>query len=173
MCQQRGGDSLTVCSVGKDRDQRSGSSRRYVGIGFARDGESLVVLLGAVRAAGFVRDSGVLAIPAEAVFLAALTFLGCSYAFEFSLLIVCEHWLRTAGGTGAGLLFGGLLDDFAGVGFGVASVGRHWEDEDVVERTAYWLRVRVYARIDRFDCVSRVAPNAPSAPDPTAGQELE
>ena len=114
--------------------------------GLARDGSLPVVLLGIVRATGFAKDSEVLAVPAYPKFLAALSFLGGSHPLEFSLLLVCELGLGNADGTlaldGAGPIVGGPLAGFAGTGFGVASVSRHGEDENVVERTAYWPRLR-------------------------------
>ena len=101
----------------------------------------LTVLFGAVWAAGLACDGEVLAVSAEAEFLASLAFLGGSYPPEFSLLLVCEFGLRSADGSlalgSAGPLLGGLLAGFANAGFGVASVGRHGEDENVVKGTAY------------------------------------
>ena len=102
---------------------------------------SLAVLFGAVRAAGFAGDGGVLAIPAEAEFFAPLAFLGHSYPPEFPLLLICQLGLQSARGAlalgGTGSLLDGLLAGFANTGFGVASVGRPGEDENVVKGTAY------------------------------------
>ena len=107
---------------------------------------SLAVLLGAVWAAGFAGYGEVLAIPAEAEFLTALAFLGGSYPPEISLLLVCELGLPSARGTlalrGTGSFLDGPFADFASARLGVASVGWHGEDENVVERTAYCPRVR-------------------------------
>ena len=114
--------------------------------GLARDGSPLAVLLGAVWATGFAGDGEVLAVLAEAELLAPLSFLGGAYPPEFPLLLVCELGLWSADGTlvldGAGPLVGGPLADFASGGLGVASVCRHGEDENAVERTAYCPRVR-------------------------------
>ena len=114
--------------------------------GLARGGSPPVVLLGTVRAAGFARDSGVLAVPAYPKFLAALTLFGCSDVSELLPLLVCELGLQSAGGALALDGAESLLAEFAGLGLGVAGVGRHWEDEDVVERTAYWPRLRLPTR---------------------------
>ena len=102
---------------------------------------SLAVLLGAVWTAGFAGYGEVLAIPAEAEFFAPLAFLGGSYPPEFSLLLVCELGLQSTSGVLALACAGALLDvllaGFANAGFGVGSVGRSGEDENVVKGTAY------------------------------------
>ena len=54
------------------------------------------MFVGAVWAAVSAGDGKVLAIPAEAQFLAPLAFLGGTYPAEFSLLLVCELGLRSA-----------------------------------------------------------------------------
>ena len=98
-------------------------------------------------ATGLSFDGDIRAVAAEAELLAPLAFLCCSYPPEFSLLLVCELGLQSASGAlalaCAGSLLDGLLDGFANAAFGVASVGRHGEDENVVERTAYCPRLRV------------------------------
>ena len=100
---------------------------------------SVVALRGSRRSqdSGLCRGRQGLAIPGEAKFFAPLAFLGGSYPPEFPLLLVCQLALG-----GNGFLLDGLLAGFANAGFGVASVSRHGEDENVVEGTAYCPRVR-------------------------------